>query len=120
MLLLFLVCPRILSSLGKKIFKSYESGLAAKRVKPEKYEALNKAAMKWLQILRSEPITKLGIEEARKAIQILEDFSLFSQFGEAMLKSLKEIDCNIDKDELCNKKQTVIFFQSNWRCVRGR
>ena len=42
-----------------------------------------------------EPITKPGIEVARKAIQVLKNFSLFSQFGEAMLNYLKGIDCNI-------------------------
>ena len=32
-----------------------------------------------------EPVTNPGIEEARKAIQTLEKFSLFSIFGEAMM-----------------------------------
>ena len=30
----------------KKIFQTYESGVGAKRVKPKKYEALNKAVKK--------------------------------------------------------------------------
>ena len=33
-----------------------KEGLVAKRVKPEKYEALNKAVKKWLLILRSENV----------------------------------------------------------------
>ena len=40
----------------EKIYKCYESGLGATRIKPEKYEALNKALMKWLLIMRSENI----------------------------------------------------------------
>ena len=32
-----------------------------------------------------EPVTNPGIEEARRAIQTLEKFSLFSIFGEAMM-----------------------------------
>ena len=31
----------------EKIYKCYESGLGATRITPEKYEALNKALMKW-------------------------------------------------------------------------
>ena len=32
------------------------------------------------------PINKPGIEDAREALEVLEDFSLFSKFGESMLK----------------------------------
>ena len=42
-----------------------------------------------------QPINKLGIEDAREALQVYEDFSLFSKFGESMLKSLKELNCNL-------------------------
>ena len=31
----------------EKIYENYEQGLGATRVKPEKYEAVNKAVMKW-------------------------------------------------------------------------
>ena len=62
-----------------------------------------------------EPINKPGIEDAREALQVLEDFSLFSKFGESMLKSLKELNRSLDREELSHKKQSVItsFFQSN-------
>ena len=49
MLLHFSVCSITLSSLEKqkqneeKIFQSHESGFGAKRVKSEKYKAINKA-----------------------------------------------------------------------------
>ena len=36
-----------------------------------------------------ESIVKPGIEQAREVIRIIEEFSLLSQFGEAMLRSLK-------------------------------
>ena len=39
-----------------KIFEKYNSGLISKRVKPEKYEELNKAVHKWFLILRSENV----------------------------------------------------------------
>ena len=44
------------SPLGKKrkIFQSCENCLGAKRIKQEKYEALNKTLKKWLIILRIE------------------------------------------------------------------
>ena len=37
-----------------------QEGFVAKRVKPEKYEALNKAVKKWLVILRSENVPVSG------------------------------------------------------------
>ena len=37
-----------------KIFERHNSGLIIKRVKPEKYEELNKAVHKWFLILRSD------------------------------------------------------------------
>ena len=40
----------------EKFFQLYDSGLGAKRVKPEKNEALNKELKKWLLILRSENV----------------------------------------------------------------
>ena len=42
--------------------------------------------------VEGEPIIKPGIEEVQKAIAILEDFSLYSKFGEAMMRSLKELN----------------------------
>ena len=56
----------------------------------------------------SEPINKPGIEDAREILQVLEDFSLFSKFGESMLKSLKELNRSLDREELSHKKQSVI------------
>ena len=40
----------------EKIFERYNSGLISKRVKPEKYEQLNKAVHKWFLILRNENV----------------------------------------------------------------
>ena len=56
-----------------------------------------------------------GIEEARNAIQTLTNFSLFSKFGEATMKSLKEMNYNVEKEDLSFKKQVLIsdFFQRN-------
>ena len=55
-----------------------------------------------------EPINKPGIENAREALQVLEDFSLFSKFEESMLKSLKELNRSWNREELSDKKQSVI------------
>ena len=40
--------------------------------------------------VEGEPIIKPGIEEVQKAIGTLEDFSLYSKFGEVTLRSLKK------------------------------
>ena len=52
-----------------------------------------------------EPINKPVIEDAREALQVLEDFRLFSKFGESMLKSLKELNRSLDRDELSHKNK---------------
>ena len=52
-----------------------------------------------------EPINKPGIEDAREALQVLEDFSLFSKFGESMLKSLKQLNRSLDRGELSHKNK---------------
>ena len=74
-----------------------------------------------------EPINKPGIEDAREALQVLEDFGLFSKFGESMLKSLKELNNSLDREELSHKKQSVVtsFFSKQFsrlsiiRTLRG-
>ena len=55
--------------------------------------------------VEGEPIIKPGIEETQKAIRILEDFSLWSKFGEAMMRSLKELNFNVENEHVFNKKQ---------------
>ena len=55
-----------------------------------------------------ESINKPEIEDAREVLQVLEGFSLFSKFGESMLKSLKELNRSLDREELSSKKQSVI------------
>ena len=48
--------------------------------------------------VEGKPIIKPGIEEVQKAIGILEDFSLYSKFGEPMKRSLKELNLNVGKE----------------------
>ena len=43
--------------------------------------------------VEGEPMIKPGIEKVQKAIGILEDFSLYSKCGKAMMRSLKECQC---------------------------
>ena len=55
----YAIPPNTISTWKKnknKIFASYEKGLNSKRIKPEVFEAINKALMKWLLKLRSENI----------------------------------------------------------------
>ena len=55
----YTIPPNTISTWKKnknKIFASYEKGLNSKRIKPEVFEAINKALMKWLLKLRSENI----------------------------------------------------------------
>ena len=62
----------------EKIYENYERGLGATRVKPEKYEAVNKAIMKWSLNMRSENIPINGSmfkEKAQEFAELnLEDF----------------------------------------------
>ena len=44
----------------------------------------------------------------QKTIRILEDFSLYFKFGKVMMRSLKELNFNVEKKYVFNKKQTVI------------
>ena len=59
-----------------KIFEKYNSGLISKRVKPEKYEELNKAVQKWFLILRSEnvPISWSMLQE--KALEFAGELNI--------------------------------------------
>ena len=51
----------------KKIFESYEKGLNSERIKPEVFETINKALMKWLLNLRRENIPINGLLLKEKA-----------------------------------------------------
>ena len=52
-----------------KIFEKYNSGLISERVKPEKYEELDKADHKWFLILRSENVQISGPMLKEKALE---------------------------------------------------
>ena len=57
----------------------------------------------------------MEIEDARETLQVLEDSRLFSEFGEPMLKSLKQVNRSLDREELSHKNQSVItrfFFKT--------
>ena len=78
---MFKVPKNTLSSWKKnkeEIYKSYESGLGATRIKPEKYEALNKALTKWLLIMRSENIPINGPMLKEKAHEFAGELNLES------------------------------------------
>ena len=50
---------------------------------------------------------KLFLQILRNSVGILEDFSLYSKFAETMIRSLKELNFNVEKDYVFNKKQTL-------------
>ena len=54
--------------------------------------------------VEGKPIIKPGIEKVQKAIGIFEDFSLYFKFGEAMMRSPKELNFNVEKEYVCSKK----------------
>ena len=58
--------------------------------------------------VEGKQIIKPRIEEVQKAIDILGDFILYSKFGEAMMKSLKELNFNVQKVYIFNKKEILI------------
>ena len=58
--------------------------------------------------LEGKPIIKPVTKEMQKAIAILDDFSLCSKFREAMMRSLKELNFNVEKEYVFNKKQALI------------
>ena len=69
MLLPFSECQKIPYDMEKdKISEKYNSGLISKRVKPVKYEELNKAVHKWFLILRSENVPISGPMLKEKAL----------------------------------------------------
>ena len=75
----------------EKIYENYEKGLGATRVKPEKYEAVNKAVMKWLLIMRSKnipingPMFKEKVQEFAEQLN-LEDFHTSDGWQEKLKK----------------------------------
>ena len=51
-----------------------------------------------------DTVTKPINKEVRRAISVLEDFNLFSNFGKAMMKSLKDLNQIVEKDVLNAQK----------------
>ena len=56
----------------------------------------------------TECLTKPSFNDVMNSITILEDYSLFSNFGDNLMKALKEVNRAIDLDRLSNKKQSNI------------
>ena len=56
------------------------------------------------------------MEEVKSAIMMLEKFSLYSDFGEDILKSIRQTSHFIDWEEQTKRKQANIigFFKENW------
>ena len=56
----------------------------------------------------TECLTEPSFNDVMNSITILEDYSLFSNFGDDLMKALKEVNRAIDLDTLSNKKQSNI------------
>ena len=75
----------------EKIFEIYERGLGATRVKPEQYEAVNNAVMKWLLIMPGENIPINGLMFKEKAQEFAEQFNLEDfHASDGLLEKLKK------------------------------
>lgn len=74
------MCQRTPYHHGKKnkeeIFQTNKSEFGVKKVKPEKYETLNKAVKKWLLILRSENVLVSGPMLNEKALKFANELSI--------------------------------------------
>ena len=59
-------------------------------------------------------ILKPALEDLMNAIIVLEDYSLFSNFGADLTRAVKDVGLAFDLDCLSNKKQSTIkdFFQT--------
>ena len=58
----------------------------------------------------NDEIVKPSWNETTDAINILDDYSLFSNFGVDLRNALTDIDRIVDKDERACKKQTAITY----------
>ena len=56
----------------------------------------------------TECLTKPSFNYVMNSLTILEDYSLFSNFGDDLMKALKEVNHAINLDKLSNKKQSNI------------
>jgi hypothetical protein len=74
----------------EKIFKQFNNGQISKRVKPEKFEQVNKAVHKWLLMLRSENIPISGPMLKEKALEFAKELGVESfQASEGWLTKWK-------------------------------
>ena len=61
----------------------------------------------------TEFLTKPSFNDVMNSITILEDYNLFSNFGDDLMKALKEVNRAIDLDRPSNKKQSNIEYFFN-------
>ena len=59
-----------------KTEESYEKGITSKRIKPEVFETINEALMKWLLNLSSENIPVNGLLLKQKASDFAKEFGV--------------------------------------------
>lgn len=57
-----------------------------------------------MDVSEVESITKPLIEEVKRAIEILEEFSFYSEFGERIMKSVREVNHYINRKEQKTKQ----------------
>ena len=74
-----------------KVFEKYNSGFISKRVKPEKYEELNKDVHKWFLVLRSENVPISGPMLKEKALEFAGELNIEGfQASEGWLEKRKK------------------------------
>ena len=63
--------------------------------------------------LKYEVLWEPLIEEVRRAIELLEEFSLYSEFGKGIIKSVREVNHYVNREEQKTRRQSNItdFFK---------
>ena len=67
--------------------------------------------------LKYEVLWEPLIEEVRRAIELLEEFSLYSEFGKGIIKSVREVNHYVNREEQKTRRQSNItdfFKKTDW------
>ena len=68
-----------------------------------------------MEVSEVESVRKLLIKEVRRVIEMLEKFSVYSEFGEDIIKLVREVNSYIDRREQIMRKHsnTIDLFKKN-------
>ena len=68
-----------------------------------------------MEVSEVESVRKLLIKEVRRVIEMLEKFSVYSEFGEDIIKLVREVNSYVDRREQIMRKHsnTIDLFKKN-------